>query len=65
MTFTGKVGNALLGMSGRGTYTIQAPTDAGTGTLVLQWKITIHIPVVGDQSRTGPAALTLTSKATC
>lgn len=65
VTFTGKVGNAPLGMSGRGTYTIQAPKDVGTGTLVLQWKITIHIPVVGDQSRTGPATLTLTPKATC
>ena len=63
--FKGKVGNAPLAMVGSGTYTIELPAGSGTGTLAITWKLTIKIPYVGDQTRSGPATLTLTPTTAC
>ena len=65
VTFTGKVGNAPLAMVGKGTYTLTPPPGSGTGTLAITWKLTIKIPYVGDQTRSGPATLTLTPTSRC
>jgi hypothetical protein len=65
LTFKGKVGNAPLSMSGSGTYTLEEPKDSGTGTLSMTWKVSIHIPVVGDQTKSGTVGLTLTPSDTC
>ncbi len=65
VTFTGKVGNAPFAMGGSGTYTLAAPEGSGTGTLAISWKLTIKIPFVGDQTRSGPATLTLTPTSAC
>ena len=65
MTFKGKVGNAPLAMVGSGTYTLEPPKGGGTGLLTLTWKLTIKIPVVGDQTRNGTAPLTLTPISSC
>jgi len=65
VTFKGKVGNAPLAMAGTGTYTLEAPQGSGTGTLSITWKLTIKIPYVGDQTRRGPATLTLTPTSSC
>jgi hypothetical protein len=63
--FTGKVGNAPLAMVGNGTYTLTPPQGSSTGTLAITWKLTIKIPFVGDQTRSGPATLTLTPRSSC
>ena len=63
--FKGKVGNAPLARVGSGTYTIELPAGSGTGTLAITWKLTIKIPYVGDQTRSGPATLTLTPTTAC
>jgi hypothetical protein len=63
--FKGKVGNAPLAMVGSGTYTLTPPQGSGTGTLAITWKLTIKIPYVGDQTRSGPATLTLTPRSSC
>jgi hypothetical protein len=63
--FKGKVGNAPLKMSGGGSYTISAAPDGSASTLDFTWKSTIHIPVVGNQTRSGPVSLTLTPIAPC
>jgi len=65
VTFKGKVGNAPLAMVGNGTYTLEPPKDGGTGLLTLTWKLTIKIPIVGDQTRSGTAPLTLTPISSC
>jgi len=65
VTFKGKVGNAPLAMVGNGSYTLTPPAGSGTGTLAITWKLTIQIPYVGDQTRSGPATLTLTPAARC
>jgi hypothetical protein len=65
VTFKGKVGNAPLAMVGNGSYTLTPPAGSGTGTLAITWKLTIKIPYVGDQTRSGPATLTLTPTARC
>jgi hypothetical protein len=63
--FTGKVANAPLAMVGSGTYTLTPPQGSGTGMLAITWKLTIKIPYVGDQTRSGPATLTLTPRSSC
>ena len=63
--FKGKVSNAPFKMSGGGKYTIAAAPDGSTSTLDFSWKSTIHIPVVGSQTRSGPVSLTLTPIAPC
>jgi len=65
VVFRGKVGNAPFTWSGKGTYTIDVPKDGGTGSLKVAWTTTIHIPVVGDQTRSSKESFTLTPKSSC
>ncbi len=65
LVFAGQVGNAPFAMDGAGAYTITPPSGAGTGTLDATWQVTIHIPIVGDQTNGGPFTLTLTPRAAC
>jgi len=65
VTFKGKVGNAPLAMAGTGTFTLEAPQGSGTDTLSISWKLTIKIPYLGDQTRSGRATLTLTPTSSC
>lgn len=66
LVFTGRVGNAPLAMKASGTYTIAPPAGAGaTGALTLTWRVTIIIPVVGNQTRSGTVPLTLTPRSAC
>ncbi len=65
VTFKGKVGNAPLRMSGKGSYTISLPPDSDGGTLDVNWSVTIHIPIVGNQTNSGPVTLTMTPRSPC
>jgi len=65
VAFKGKVGNAPLRMSGKGSYTINLPPDSDGGTLNVDWSVTIHIPIAGNQTNSGQVALTMTPRSPC
>jgi hypothetical protein len=65
LVFAGRVGNAPFALTGNGTYTLAEPTDSGTGTLAIAWKVTIHIPRIGSKTNGGTVTLTLTPANSC
>lgn len=63
--FKGKVFNAPFKVTGSGDYRVALSPDGSSGTIDFAFTSTIKIPVVGDQTGTGPVTLTLTSMPPC
>jgi len=63
--FTGRVGNAPFKLTGRGTYTVNVPSGADSGTLDWKWSVTISIPRIGSKTNPGKASISMTPAAGC
>ncbi len=64
LTFKGRVGNAPLKLTGKGTYTVNVPPGADSGTLDWTWSVTTYTPL-GNPTGSGPVTVSMTPSATC
>jgi hypothetical protein len=64
-SYKGKVFNAPFKVVGSGSYSADLSDDRASGTVDLEFELTIKIPVVGDQTRTRSLSLTLTGAPPC
>lgn len=65
-SYHGVVGNTPeFAVDGSGRYTASEAEDGQGGEIHFDWRLTVHIPVVGDQTSSLPVTLTLTPAAPC
>ena len=64
VVFKGRVGNAPLKLTGKGTYTVNVPPGADSGTLDWKWSVTIYTPL-GQQTNSGPVSISMTPNTSC
>jgi hypothetical protein len=64
VAFKGRVGNAPLKITGKGTYVVNVPPGSDSGTLDWTWSVTTYTPL-GNRTGSGPVTLTMTPSATC
>lgn len=65
-SYRGVVGNAPeLSVDGSGSYTVDLAEDDRSGTIDFDFRLTVRIPVVGDQTNGAPASLGLTAIEPC